>query len=87
MTYAAEDTMPSIYVLHESKRQSIVSIFNWTEKARQHQLQLSELGLPSAVQVSIHPGEKLNAPALSAMFKQIIANNRAGGWRKLKGGG
>ena len=23
-----------------------------------------------------------NAPALSAMFKQIIANNRSGGWRK-----
>jgi hypothetical protein len=25
-----------------------------------------------------------NAPALMAMFRQIIANNRAGGWRKLK---
>jgi hypothetical protein len=35
--------------------------------------------------VGIRKGETLNAPALSAMFKQIIANNRAGGWRKLKG--
>jgi alpha-galactosidase len=52
MTYAAEDTMPSIFVLHESKRQSIVTIFNWTEKPRQHQLQLADLGLPSAVQIS-----------------------------------
>src|SRR5205823_6239467 len=34
-----------------SKRQSIVTIFNWTEKPRQHQLQLSELGLPSAIQI------------------------------------
>ncbi|MGW4771680.1 DUF1801 domain-containing protein [Nocardia sp. NPDC004278] len=34
--------------------------------------------------VAIHDGEKLNAPALLAMFEQIIANNRAGGWRKLK---
>jgi len=34
--------------------------------------------------VAIHEGEKLNARALGAMFKQIIANNRAGGWRKLK---
>jgi hypothetical protein len=34
--------------------------------------------------VAIRRGEKLNAPALEAMFKQIIANNRAGGWRKLK---
>jgi hypothetical protein len=47
MTYAAEDTMPSIFVLHESKRQSIVTVFNWTEKEREHQLQLSDLGLPT----------------------------------------
>ena len=38
----------------------------------------------SARQISIHEGETLNAPALQAMFAQIIANNRAGGWRKLK---
>ncbi len=37
--------------------------------------------------VAVHQGETLNAPALSAMFKQIIANNRAGGWRKLKSKG
>src|SRR6266702_3196451 len=34
--------------------------------------------------VAVREGESLNAPALSAMFKQIIPNNRAGGWRKLK---
>ena len=34
--------------------------------------------------VAIRRGETINALALSAMFKQIIANNRAGGWRKLK---
>jgi hypothetical protein len=34
--------------------------------------------------VAVHEGEPINAPALSAMFRQIIANNRAGGWRKLK---
>ena len=36
--------------------------------------------------VAIRQGEILNAPALTAMFRQIIANNRAGGWRKLKQG-
>ena len=35
--------------------------------------------------VAIREGESINAPALTAMFKQIIANNRAGGWRRLKG--
>jgi hypothetical protein len=34
--------------------------------------------------VAIHEGETINAPALSAMLEQIIANNREGGWRKLK---
>jgi hypothetical protein len=34
--------------------------------------------------VAVRQGETLNRRALAAMFKQIIANNRAGGWRKLK---
>jgi hypothetical protein len=35
--------------------------------------------------VAVYEGEPINAPALQRMFEQIIANNRAGGWRKLKG--
>ena len=34
--------------------------------------------------MAVRPGETINAPALTAMFEQIIANNRAGGWRALK---
>jgi hypothetical protein len=34
--------------------------------------------------VSFRDGDEINADALTAMFRQIIANNRAGGWRKLK---
>ena len=34
--------------------------------------------------VAIYEGETLNATALRTMFEQIIANNRAGGWRRLK---
>ena len=37
--------------------------------------------------VAFREGEPINAPALTQFFKQIIANNRAGGWRKLKGTG
>ena len=36
--------------------------------------------------VAVREGEAINAAALSAMLKQIIANNRAGGWRNLKRG-
>jgi hypothetical protein len=34
--------------------------------------------------VAVYRGEAVNAPALSTMFEQIIANNRQGGWRKLQ---
>ena len=34
--------------------------------------------------VAVYNGETLNAGALQRMFEQIIANNRAGGWRRLK---
>ena len=35
--------------------------------------------------VAFRQGDPVNEPALSAIIRQIIANNRAGGWRKLKG--
>jgi hypothetical protein len=34
--------------------------------------------------VAYREGEVINERALLAMFRAIIANNRAGGWRKLK---
>ena len=34
--------------------------------------------------VAVRQAEAINTAALSAMFRHIIANNRAGGWRKLK---
>jgi hypothetical protein len=37
--------------------------------------------------VAFRKDEKINERALVTMFRQIIANNRAGGWRKLKGDG
>ena len=34
--------------------------------------------------VAVRQGEAVPAAGLAAMFRQIIANNRAGGWRALK---
>ena len=36
--------------------------------------------------VAVYEGEPINEPALQRMFEQIVANNRAGGWRRLKAG-
>ena len=34
--------------------------------------------------ISFHREDPINSRALTSMLKQIIANNHAGGWRKLK---
>lgn len=44
-------------------------------------------GNDTARTVGVRKGERINARAFSAMVKKLIANNRAGGWRKLKAGG
>jgi len=41
-------------------------------------------GNTTARTVAVRQGDTINAPALTAMLKHIIANNRAGGWRKVK---
>ena len=38
-------------------------------------------------QISIYEGDPINRPALLAMLREIVAHNRAGGWRKLKAAG
>ena len=34
--------------------------------------------------IAVHEGDPIDRAALTAYVRQIIANNRAGGWRKLK---
>jgi hypothetical protein len=34
--------------------------------------------------VALRQGKTINKPALTTMFKNIITNNRAGGWRRFK---
>lgn len=45
MSYLQEDRQPSIFLLKESPRQSILTIFNWTDHPRTHTLTLAHLGL------------------------------------------
>ena len=46
MTYEPEDGQPSIFLLRQSPRQSILTVFNWTDRPRSHSLSLTDLGLP-----------------------------------------
>jgi hypothetical protein len=38
-------------------------------------------------QISIYEGDEIDEPALSDLVAQIVAHDRAGGWRKIQAGG
>lgn len=90
MTYQPEDRQPSIFLLKEDARQSILTIFNWTENTRAHSIALATLGLPSqgeyavlsvldnkdAVQVE-NESIEVTQPAHSVRVLKIIDKNVA----------
>jgi len=47
MSYASEDEQPSIFVLHEDARKTMLAVFNWTDAPRSHTVRRSDLGLPT----------------------------------------
>ena len=53
MSYLPEDRQPSVFFLKESSRQNILTIFNWTEKARTHTVTLASLGLDATGSYSV----------------------------------
>ena len=48
MSYEPEDGQPSVFLLRQSPRQSILTVFNWTDKPRTRSLNLRDLGIPVA---------------------------------------
>jgi alpha-galactosidase len=47
MTYADKDEQPSVFLLREDQRQSVLAVFNWTERASSHTFTLADLKLPT----------------------------------------
>jgi len=45
MTYSGEDQQPSLFLLKENDRQTLLTLFNWTEQTRTHRIALADLGL------------------------------------------
>lgn len=46
LDYSPEDLQPSVTFLREDDRQSMLTVFNWTEQPRSHEFSLADLGLP-----------------------------------------
>jgi hypothetical protein len=47
LTYTDQDEQPSVFLLREDQRQSILAVFNWTERASSHTLTVADLALPA----------------------------------------
>ena len=85
LSYRAEDELPSIFLLQEDARQSILAVFNWTEQSRSHTFSLSDLKLQSGrtydfddiLDSSLHPSAengsiRLDQPAHSVRVIRIV---------------
>lgn len=88
MTYLPEDKQPSIFFLKETARQSMLTVFNWTDGPRIHSIPLASLGLPASTAYtvtdvfdgSVFGGEKngvlaLNQPAHSVRVLKINSSD------------
>ncbi len=53
MTYAASDLQPSVFLLKEDNRQSILTVFNWSEGELKRAINLKSIGLKEASQYQI----------------------------------
>jgi hypothetical protein len=54
LSYRKEDEQPSVFLLRQDERQSVLTVFNWTETSRCHVLSLSELNLQNAHRYELH---------------------------------
>jgi hypothetical protein len=67
MTYSAADKQPSIFLLKENRRQSILAVFNWTDNEREHRINLAEAGLPASGRYELaNVLDRKDAPSLNA---------------------
>jgi hypothetical protein len=47
LTYANKDEQPSVFLLREDQRQSILAVFNWTDRPSSHTFTFADLELPA----------------------------------------
>jgi hypothetical protein len=84
MTFKAEDTMPSVYLLKEDRRQAVLTVFNWTEAASSHTFTLADLGLPEGDAYQASDVLSQNKPVELGGGKLTVDNQPAHSVRMIK---
>jgi hypothetical protein len=83
MTYLPEDEQSSIFMLKEDSRQSMLTVFNWTDHARSHTISISDLGLPDKDAYTVY--DVLNKEKVSVQkSNSLVVNQPAHSVRVLK---
>ncbi len=70
MNFAREDEQPNIFFLKEDKRQSILTVFNWTDKEKDRSIDLTNCGLRASGQyvlTDVLNNRNLPAPAAGVL--------------------
>ena len=74
LSYRAEDEQPSVFLLREDARQSILAVFNWTEHPRSHHFSLAELNFKPGHAYEMHdvlaPGTRLSMDRDAIQWEQ-----------------
>jgi hypothetical protein len=73
MSYLPDDRQPSIYFLKESSRQSILTVFNWTEKARTHTFTIAGLGLDASGAYTVTGAFEEGQSSISATKPLVVS--------------
>ena len=83
LSYTPEDEQPSVFLLREDARQSILACFNWTEHPRSHRFSFSELKLSSGYKYDLMDVLDLTAH-LSAEEDSIVLTQPAHSVKLIK---
>ena len=76
MSYDDADEQPSVFVLHEGKRQTMLAVFNWTDQPRSHAFTAAQLGLTQEGTYDAWDALKITTgaesmPSLSVSFDEL----------------
>jgi alpha-galactosidase len=73
MSYQPKDRQPSIFLLKESSKQSVLTIFNWTDQARTHTVTLASLGLDGTGSYTVAGEFEHQASSISAAKPLVVS--------------
>ncbi len=66
LSYTWSDGQPSIFYLKESSRQSILTVFNWTDHITEHAIGVADLGIPVSAHCIVTDVLERKTPAQQA---------------------